>query len=138
MIRFSRREDYAVILISKLAQNYNKRVVSLTEIAKEYDISLLFLRNLAHDLRLAGIIKAVEGKRGGYFLTKDPKKLLMKDVLSTFSKEPLLECCPTGLSHKGTCPKAVFCQPGFIWRKLNKDFIEKISNLSIDQFMKYE
>ncbi|OGH18043.1 MAG: hypothetical protein A3F31_03855 [Candidatus Levybacteria bacterium RIFCSPHIGHO2_12_FULL_38_12] len=138
MIRFSRREDYAVILITKLAQNYNKRLVPLTEVSKEYNISILFLRNLASDLRNSGIIKAVEGKNGGYFLQKDPKKLLMKDVLSAFSKEPLLECCPAGITHKGICPKSGFCQPGFIWRRLNKDFIEKISNLSIDQFMKYE
>lgn len=138
MIRFSRREDYAVILITKLAQNYNKRLVPLAEIAREYKISLLFLRNLANDLRRSGIIKAFEGKNGGYFLEKDPKKLLMKDVLSSFSKEPLLECCPTGLNHKGKCSKVSFCQPGFIWRKINKDFIEKISNLSVEQFMKYE
>ena len=138
MIRFSRREDYAVILITKLAQNYNKRLVPLAEVASEYKISILFLRNLANDLRHAGVIKAVEGKNGGYFLQKDPKKLFMKEVLSAFSKEPLVECCPTGLAHKGVCPKTSFCQPGFIWRKLNKDFLEKISNLSIDQFMKYE
>ncbi len=138
MIRFSRREDYAVILITKLAQNFNKRVVALSEIAKEYKISLLFLRNLASDLRKEGIIQAVEGKKGGYFLTKDPKKLRMREVLSAFTKKPLLECCRSGINHKGGCPKESFCQPGYIWRKLNKQFLEKISNLSIEEFMDYE
>ena len=138
MIKFSRREDYAVILITKLAQNYNKGVVSLTEIAKEYKISLLFLRNLANDLRRGGVIKALEGKKGGYFLTKDPQKLLMGEVLSVFSKEPMLECCPSGLQHKGVCPKVSFCKPGYIWRKINKNFLQTISNLTVKEFMSYE
>ena len=86
MIRLSRREDYAVILVNKLATEYNKRLVPLSEIAKEYNISLLFLRNLANELRSAGLIKAVEGKLGGYYLSKDAKKIKMGDILEVFSK----------------------------------------------------
>lgn len=137
MLRFSRREDYAVILINKLAGNYNKRVVPLSEIAKEYDISVLFLRNLAAELRSAGIIKAVEGKKGGYFLCKDPKELKMGEVLNVFSKIPMLACCPTGIKSHGRCPKESFCQPGFVWRRLNKEFLDRVSNLTVEQFMDY-
>lgn len=138
MIRFSRREDYAVILINKLAASYKKRVVPLSEIAQEYNISVLFLRNLAMELRNAGIIKAVEGKNGGYFLTKDPEKLKMGEVLSVFSKFPLLACCSVGTKSHGRCPKESFCRPGFIWRRLNKEFLERVSNLTISQFVNYK
>src|SRR5438132_793231 len=141
MIRFSRKEDYAIILVNKLALHYNKNVVPLSDVAKEYDISILFLRNLAMELRSAGIIKAIEGKNGGYFLIKDPSKIKMGDVLGIFSKRPMLECC----HHRGSktekqikCPKEDFCQPGFIWRKLNKEFLDKIYRLSVTDFMHYK
>lgn len=148
MIRFSRREDYAVILVTKLAQYYRKRVVSISEIAKEYKISPLFLRNIAKDLRAHSIIKAVEGKNGGYTLQKNPGVLTMGEVLKAFSTEPLLQCCSSFGDDSGKavmihkkeekCPKEGFCRAGYIWRKLNKDFLIKISKLSINEFINYK
>lgn len=139
MIRFSKREDYAIILINELAQNYNKRLVPLSEIANDYNISVLFLRNLAQDLKNAGIIKAVEGKSGGYFLVKNPEKLKMGEVLGTFSENPLMECCPIGKDKKHTrkCPKQDYCITGNVWRKMNKEFIDKIYGLSLREFLSY-
>lgn len=139
MIRFSRREDYAIILINELAVNYNKRLVPLSEIANEYNISVLFLRNLAQDLKNAGIIKAVEGKSGGYFLVKNPQKLKMGEVLGAFSENQLLECCPLGKGNKHgkLCAKQDYCITGNVWRKLNKEFIDKIYALSLKEFMSY-
>lgn len=138
MVRFSRKEDYAVILITTLASAYNKRLVSLSEIAKEYNISLLFLRNVASELRQQKIISATEGKKGGYRLAKNPNTLKIGEVLKTFSTEPLIECCSTFTTHKNNkCPKEGFCRAGYIWRKLNKEFLDKISKLSIYEFMNY-
>lgn len=137
MIRFSRREDYAVILVNKLVQNFNKRFVPLSEIANEYNISLLFLRNLAYTLRQANIINAKEGKDGGYSLVKNPNALKVGEVLGIFSRNQLLECCPAGKTgHKSNrCPKEAFCDPGFAWRRLNKEFLDKVYNLTFKEFL---
>lgn len=139
MIRLSKREDYAIILINELAKNYNKRLVPLSEIASGYSISVLFLRNLAYDMKNEGVIKAVEGKAGGYYLAKDPSKLKMGDVLRIFSKNQLVECCDTPGSgkHARVCPKQDRCITGNVWRKLNKEFIDKIYDLSVKDFMRY-
>ncbi len=143
MIRFSRREDYAVILVTSLAKTFGKRLVSLSEIAKEYNISLLFLRNVANDLRAYGLVRGVEGKNGGYTLEKNPQTLKMGEVLKAFSTEPLLQCCTQfskkSHSDKGShCPQEGFCRAGYIWRKLNKEFLDRVSNLTIEQFINYK
>lgn len=139
MIKFSRKEDYAIILINKLAQEYNKRLIPLSEIAQEYSISLLFLRNLAQDMRRAGLIKATEGKAGGYCLTRNPQEIKMGDVLSIFAKNQLMECCPVNQKvHTRTCPKKDSCVTGNVWRQLNKEFLDKIYNLSVTDFMTYK
>jgi Rrf2 family iron-sulfur cluster assembly transcriptional regulator len=139
MIRFSKREDYSVILVHKLAQEYNKRLVPISEIAQEYEISLLFLRNLARDLRTAGLIKAIEGKNGGYYLTKNPKEILLGDILKVFAKDTLLECCPANMKNgkPRTCPKKGHCVTGNIWRELNKEFIDKVYKLTLTDFMEH-
>lgn len=139
MIRFSKKEDYAIILINKLVQNYGKRSIPLSEIANEYKISPLFLRNIANQLRKHNLIKAVEGKNGGYFLAQDPSSLKVGQVLSVFSRKPMLDCCPSQFMKrtKQQCLKTGVCKPGFIWRKLNREFLEKISNLSFSDFFNY-
>lgn len=138
MLSFSKSEDYTMIILSELAKNYKKRLVPLSKIAKENKISILFLRNLANELRRAGIITAVEGKNGGYLLQNDPRILKVKKILGVFSKKPFLECCPLGKRHSGICKKAQSCEPGFIWRRLNKEFLEKIYNLSLLEFINYK
>lgn len=138
MIRFSRSEDYAVILVHYLAKEHKKRLVPLSEIANNYKISVLFLRNLANVMVHAGLIKAVEGKNGGYFLAKNPKSLKVGEVLRAFSHKSMLLCCPTGEMHAGKCPKESFCETKTIWRRLNEEFLNKVSNLSLEEFMKYK
>jgi Rrf2 family protein len=137
MIKFSRREDYAIILVNKLAKEYNKRLVPLSEIAGEYEISLFFLRNLANTLRSASIIQAVEGKTGGYSLTKAPEKIKMGEILQIFSKEEEMTCCSNTEEHKRICPQKKNCIAGNTWRQLNKEFIDKVYNLSLVEFINY-
>lgn len=137
MIRFSRSEDYAVILVNYLSQFYQKRTVPLSEVSKLYNISPLFLRNLANTLKKAGIIDAVEGKHGGYTLVKSPGELKMGEVLSVFSHKPMLECCSHGKTEKG-CDKEAICPTGRVWRKLNQNFLKQVSDLTLTEFMAYE
>ncbi|MDP3940821.1 MAG: Rrf2 family transcriptional regulator [bacterium] len=137
MIRFSRSEDYAIILIHSLAKVYKKRLIPLPEIAKDHHISLLFLRNLASILRKADIIGAVEGKHGGYFLKSDPRHLKIGDILHVFSPNPFLPCCEIG-SKKGSCDKAKFCSTGVVWRKLNQEFLQKVSAMTLQEFIGQE
>ncbi len=137
MIRFSRSEDYALILVNYLAKEYGKKLVPLSKVAREYKISILFLRNLANILRHGGIVGAVEGKNGGYYLNKDPKKLKIGDILSLFPRDIMLECCSRG-DATGTCDKVDFCETGSIWRKLNQEFLDKVSRLSMEEFIHYQ
>lgn len=139
MIRFTRREDYAVILVNTLAKSYKKRLVPLSEVAAEYNISQLFLRNLASDLREAGIIKAVEGKNGGYHLVKAPEEIVMKDILSVFEKPQQASCCPKdSKGQERVCPKQNHCVANTIWRELNNEFRDKIYNLTLNEFLHYK
>lgn len=137
MLHLSKQEDYAIILINKLAQS-NKLVIPLSEIAKEYNISILFLRNIASELRKKGIISAIEGKNGGYFLNKDLKELKVGEVLSVFSKKPILQCCSLEqINVKKSlkkCPKEKICKVTSIWKKINSEFLEKIYTLSFYDF----
>lgn len=130
MVHFSKKEDYAVILLNKLAAAYKKKLVPLSEIAKEYNISLLFLRNIALDLRRARIINAVEGRDGGYRLIRSPKQVTIGEIIKAISHRQLFSCCqntPDGKCVVRSCPH------GFSLKRLNNKFLEKISGFTLDQ-----
>lgn len=92
-MKISKKEDYGVILISELGKNYGKGFLSLSEIGKMHNIPILFLRNIASDLRKSGLITATEGKSGGYKLTKSPDKIQIGEVIRVLSKKPIFSCC---------------------------------------------
>ena len=139
MIRFSKKEDYAIVLLNELFQNYNKRLVPLSEVSCNFNIPTPFLRNLANQLSKNKIIKAVEGKNGGYYLSKNPRKLKIGEILGVFSSKPFLQCClRSSLIIKKTsvkCPREKVCQVSSIWKKINMDFLDKIYNLSFYEFI---
>lgn len=134
MIRFSKSEDYAIILINALSRACEKRPIPLSEIAAEYKISILFLKKLAISLKHAGILGALEGKNGGYFLLKDPSVLTIGEVLSVISQKPIVDCCSGKKTHS-ICSQKAICHPGITWRRFHKEFIEKLYTTAFNDFM---
>lgn len=135
MVRFSKKEDYAVILVNKLVAEFNNRFVPLSEVAQENKISILFLRNIALDLRKAGIITSQEGKNGGYKLAKNPQKIQFGELLRAVSNRPLFTCCQK--TKDGMC-NANLCPHGPSLSRIKNEFFEKIYNLSLVEFVNYK
>lgn len=126
MIKFSKKEDYAFILLNYLSKN-RKQIVSLSDISRKYNISPNFLRNIAVKLKNKGIIESKEGKTGGYMLKKDPEKIKIGEIISIFSKMDFLDCV--------NCPKEENCETQFAWKRVNKEFLDKIYELSFAEFI---
>lgn len=138
MLKLSKKEDYSIVFLSELVANYKKRVTSISEVSKKYTISPLFLRNLVIELKKSSFIKAKEGKNGGYFLANNPSKIKLGQILNVLSK-PILDCCAlTGAQIKNDCPNKSLCKPGFVWKKLNKEFLDKVSDLNLVEFFNYK
>ena len=65
----------------ELARKHGEGPISLKYIAKEYDLSVHYLEQLAAPLRNAGLIKSVRGAYGGYILNKPPESITTGDVI---------------------------------------------------------
>lgn len=80
MFSLKKETDYAIQLL-KLVPKDKKYCISLRDIAVQTGVSFLFLQKIARKLRLAGLIKAVQGVNGGYSLVKPANKITLKDVI---------------------------------------------------------
>jgi len=77
----SKKTLYAFKALMHLSNEYEKGPILIADIARKRKIPLKFLENILLELKKAGILDSKKGKGGGYFLAKDPHKILLADVL---------------------------------------------------------
>ncbi len=77
----SKKTLYAFKALMHLSNEYERGPILIADIARKRKIPLKFLENILLELKKAGILDSKKGKGGGYFLAKDPHKILLADVL---------------------------------------------------------
>jgi len=77
----SKKTKYGLKALAFLALQKGKVPVQIAEIAKQENISQKFLESILLSLRKTGFLGSKKGKGGGYYLLKDPKEVLMTDVM---------------------------------------------------------
>lgn len=82
-MKITTKGRYGLTIMIELTRNYGKRHVPLKEIAEKHKLSLHYLEQLASSLRNSGLIKSVRGAGGGYLLTKDPKEIIVGEIITS-------------------------------------------------------
>ncbi len=129
MLTHSKREEYGIRFVTSLAKRHGGESVALSAIAREEKIALPFLRQIALDLRHAGLLTAIEGKNGGYQLAKEPKKISVADVIEAVVKQKLLSCC----NPRGQGSYICKCKSEALWKKLNRYYIRNLYKITLDK-----
>lgn len=129
MLTFSKREEYGIIFITKLAQSYGKKPIPLSLVSRETKVKLPFLRQIARDLRQAGLLTATEGKNGGYQLAKQSSEISLGDVMEAVLKKKLITCCDPRNPDSCTCHQ----NQELLWKKLNRHYIKNYYRLTFDR-----
>lgn len=75
------KSEYGLRALSYLRDKYNDGPININEISANLDISKLYIEQLFRKLKHAGIVESFRGKDGGYRLAKDPKTIIVGDVI---------------------------------------------------------
>ena len=128
---FSRKEDYGVLLMKELAQNYkNHQWLSLREISEKYNLPLPFLKQLARKLKKSDLLLSKEGKHGGYKLSRDPKKISIGDVIRALSGPVGFTYCLTE-NRTLNCDKENKCPSRSTLKRVGEEFILKLDSIKL-------
>ncbi len=79
-MRLSRKSEYALLALVTLAKNYNRKLVTISDIAEENNTPQKFLEQILILLKQSGYVKSVRGPSGGYKLSKDPSEITTAEV----------------------------------------------------------
>lgn len=99
MLSFSRKTDYALVALTRLAQARlaDGEPVSARQIASEYQgLPLPLLMNVLKDLQRAGIVSSTRGARGGYVLAQAPQRISIAGVVEAIEGPLQITMCCNG------------------------------------------
>lgn len=107
----SKKTKYGLKALTYLASQKGKEPVQIAEIAKQENISQKFLESILLSLRKTGFLGSKKGKGGGYYLIKDPKEVLMTDVMRVLEGPiAMVPCVSLNFYEKcDDCPDEKVC-----------------------------
>lgn len=80
-MKLSRRCEYAILALLYLAQNYEKKLSTIRDLAENNHIPRKFLEQILASLKRLGFIKSTRGPKGGYKLAKNPQEITLASII---------------------------------------------------------
>jgi Rrf2 family transcriptional regulator, cysteine metabolism repressor len=130
-MQFSKRSEYGVRLMTELALRHGHGPVSLTEIARDEDLPLPYLEQIAAQLRRAGLVVSRHGVHGGYELSRPAAEIVMSDVLDVLEGTiaPML-CAPLDGSTM-MCSRESICGSKVLWRRVRDGIVVALRSTTL-------
>lgn len=137
-MRITQEADYALRMVSLLAKSgavFSFGAVQGTlfapAMAETVKVPMGFANKILRKLSLAGVVKAMRGITGGYYLLRDPEGLTLKEVIETIDGPIEISKC---LSENCEClnnPNKDCCRFHNVFGVLNQMLVERLDRLTI-------
>ncbi|MDF5707856.1 MAG: Rrf2 family transcriptional regulator [Nostoc sp. S4] len=109
-MELSCKSEYAILALLEIAGHYESgEPLQIREIAAQQNIPDRYLEQLLATLRRGGIVKSQRGSKGGYLLTREPRKIIIFEILE----------CLEGLEVKA-------CEENLNSQKVDSSVIQEI------------
>lgn len=81
MLKISTRGQYALLIMTDLAEENSDNYISLKSLSHRRNLSIKYLEHILVKLNKAGLVTGMRGNSGGYKLTKKPSECTAGEVL---------------------------------------------------------
>lgn len=130
----STRGRYALRVMIDLAENQTGGYIPMKDVAGRQEISLKYLERILPALAKNGFIEGVQGKGGGYKLTRPPDAYKVGDILRlTEGDLAPVACLECGAEP---CKKQTECRTFSMWRDFYKITNEYFDGITLSDLMR--
>ena len=130
----STRGRYALRVMIDLAENSKGEYIPMKSVAERQNISLKYLERILPALVKNGFIEGVQGKCGGYKLTKQPQDYRIGDILRITEGDLSPVACLECGTH--TCDMVEECRTRPLWDKLYTAINQTLDGITIADLMR--
>jgi Rrf2 family protein len=133
-VPISRKCQYAVRAVFELAKRYGQGPTKIQQIASAQALPLQFLEGILSELKQAGFLTSLRGKKGGYSLSRPPGEITFGDVVR-FVEGPLgaVDCAAEGTSS--ACPLASVCVFLPVWQEAEAAVSEVYDKITFQELV---
>lgn len=132
----STRGRYALRVMIDLAEHSDSGYIPMKDVAARQEISLKYLERILPALAKSNLIEGVQGKGGGYRLTREPNEYRVGEILrlteGDLAPVACLECGAT------PCGRSIECRTIDMWNRFNQITNEFFDGITIADLMQKE
>ena len=130
-MRLTTKSRYAVNALTELRILDSRGPVSLSDISTNQNIELSYLEQIFRKLRIAGIVKSIRGRNGGYLYAKDPSVISIKEIMNAVEEDMDATSC----NGNNTCHHGKKCNTHNLWHELNQVVDNYLSKITINKLV---
>lgn len=129
----SKKTKYGLKALTFIARSESENPVQVSEIAKAEYIPQKFLESILLTLRKSGILGSKKGKHGGYYLRKEPKEILMTEVMRVLEGPiAMVPCVSLNYYEKcEDCPDEATCSVNKLMIQVRDNTLQVFRNTSL-------
>jgi Rrf2 family protein len=136
-MRFSTRSEYGIRVMVRLGRSYGTGPVPLTDLARQENLPLPYLEQIAGQLRRAGLVSSRLGVKGGYALARSPETLSMADIVKSLEGSLAPVSCLAEGGGPGECTHAdTPCSAHAFWEQLQGTITATLQSVTVADLMK--
>ncbi len=129
MFQITAKTDYGLLFMVALANQEERRPVSLRLLAEQRHLPYAFLTQITMPLRQAGLVEAKEGVNGGYQLTRSPRAISVGDIIHALEGDLRLVRC---LRHEDNdCPSIAMCELSPFWTQVGERLTTSLNAMTL-------
>lgn len=122
--------EYAIRTMIHLAENEDRDIITIREIAEQQNIPEKFLRKIISKLCAAGLIKTYRGNGGGISFQKKAEEITPFEIIQAVEGPLALNKC---LIDREFCSNTRWCSVHNLWCELLAIMRQKLSSKSIKE-----
>lgn len=137
-MKLSKTSEYALRILIYMAKEPDK-LYTANQLIEELKVSDKYLRRLMTDLSKSGFIRSIQGRDGGYIFIKNPKNIILYDIIHSVEGMDKMNGCILGFEN---CSSTNPCAMHYSWvdirTDLNKYFHEtRLSDMDFNKILRY-
>lgn len=132
----STRGRYALRVLIDLANNQKDSYVPMKDVAVRQGVSLKYLEQILPLLKQQNLVVGIQGKGGGYRLTRKPEEYTIGEILQATEKDLApVECLAEGAL---TCPRRSECKTIAFWEGLKNTVDSYLNSKTLADLLQTE
>ena len=132
MLRLNKLTDYAVVVLTQMAAQPDRRV-NTGALAAAIGLPETTVAKILKDMAKSGLVQSTRGAAGGYLLARPTREITVRAVIEAIDGPIAITDCVEGVTS--ACSAAAQCPVKGNWTKVNSAIIQALDAVTLADMM---